>query len=80
MSALGGIPSCTEADTRPVNRMTNSSKNITLATTSLRPVNMMIVFMSKVPSWKTSLVHPEGTSIGSDICDFLKVSDFNGSL
>ena len=23
--------------------------------------------------------HPEGTSIGSDICDLLKVSDFNGS-
>ena len=35
----GGIPACTEADTPPpVNRMTNSSKNITLATTSLRPV------------------------------------------
>ena len=25
-------------------------------------------------------MHPEGTSIGSDNCDFLKVSDFNGSL
>ena len=25
-------------------------------------------------------LHPEGTSIGSDNCDFLKVSDFNGSL
>ena len=24
--------------------------------------------------------HPKGTSIGSDNCDFLKVSDFNGSL
>ena len=24
--------------------------------------------------------HPEGTSNGSDICDFLKVYDFNGSL
>ena len=24
--------------------------------------------------------HPEGTSIGSDNCNFLKVSDFNGSL
>ena len=30
--------------------------------------------------WSSALVHPEGTSIGSDICDFLKVSDFNGSL
>ena len=25
-------------------------------------------------------MHPEGISIGSDNCDFLKVSDFNGSL
>ena len=25
-------------------------------------------------------LHPEGTSIGSDNCDFLKVSDFNRSL
>ena len=33
-----GIPACTEADTPPVNRMTNRCKNITLATTSLRPV------------------------------------------
>ena len=43
MSAPGGcgIPACTEADTPPpMNRMTNSSKNITLATTSLRPVKM----------------------------------------
>ena len=32
----GGIPACTEAD--PVNRMTERCKNITLATTSLRPV------------------------------------------
>ena len=34
----GGIPACTEADTPPVNRITDTSKNITLATTSLRPV------------------------------------------
>ena len=33
----GGIPACTEADP-PVNRMTDKSKSITLATTSLRPV------------------------------------------
>ena len=33
----GGIPACTEADP-PVNRMPDTSKNITLATTSLRPV------------------------------------------
>ena len=33
----GGIPACTEADTPPVNRMTDRCKNITLAT-SLRPV------------------------------------------
>ena len=34
----GGIPACTEAESPPVNRMTNRCKNITLATTSLRPV------------------------------------------
>ena len=37
-----GIPACTEADTPlPVNRMTNRCKNITLATTSLRPVKII---------------------------------------
>ena len=34
----GGIPACTEADIPPVNIMTNRCKDITLATTSLRPV------------------------------------------
>ena len=35
----GGIPTCTEADTpHPMDRITDTSKNITLATTSLRPV------------------------------------------
>ena len=33
----GGIPACTEANP-PVNRITDTSKNITSATTSLRPV------------------------------------------
>ena len=33
----GGIPTCTEADP-PVNRITDTSKIITLATTSFRPV------------------------------------------
>ena len=33
----GGIPACTEADP-PVDRITDTSKNITLATTSLRQV------------------------------------------
>ena len=36
-----GIAACTEVDTS-VNRMTNSSKNITLATNSLRPAIIMI--------------------------------------
>ena len=37
----GGIPACIEADPPPpVNRITDTSKNITLATTSLRPVNI----------------------------------------
>ena len=39
---LGGIPACTEADTPAVNRITDTSKNITLATTSLQPVIMNI--------------------------------------
>ena len=34
----GGTPACIEAEPPPVNRMTNRCKNITLATTSLRPV------------------------------------------
>ena len=29
---------------------------------------------------KTSAMHPEGTSIGSDNCDFSKNSDNNGCL
>ena len=45
LSALGGggggIPACTEADPPPpVDRITDTSKNITLASTSLRPVMM----------------------------------------
>ena len=37
----GGIPACIEAEPPPpVNRITDTSKNITLATTSLRPVNI----------------------------------------
>ena len=40
--------------------------------------------MIKSLTWELSMIvwqsHPEGTSIGSDNCDFLKVSDFNGSL
>ena len=42
------IPACTEADPPPVNRMTNRCKNITLATTSLRPV-IMFGHMTKCP-------------------------------
>ena len=37
MSLGGGIPAGTEADP-PVNRITDTSKNITLATISLQPV------------------------------------------
>ena len=37
---VDGIPACTEADPSPVNRITHTSKNITLATTSLRPVKI----------------------------------------
>ena len=52
VSALGGvcswrgcgIPACTEADTPPCEQMTDRCKNITLATTSLRPVNFISDF------------------------------------
>ena len=37
-----GIPACTEADP-PVNRITDTSKNIILATTSLRSVKILIL-------------------------------------
>ena len=45
VSASGGcgIPACTEADTPPVNRMTDRCKNITLTTTSLWPVKIYVV-------------------------------------
>ena len=42
-SLAGGIPACTEADTPPMNRITHSCKNITLATTSLRSVTTQFV-------------------------------------
>ena len=53
----GGIPASTEADPTPpppppVNRMTNRCKNITLATTSLRPVIIAINNLS----WKLLLL------------------------
>ena len=38
-----GIPTCTEADTPPVDRITDACKNITLATTSLQPVKIRII-------------------------------------
>ena len=39
----GGLPQCLVGyPPPPVNRMTNRCKNITLATTSLRPVKMII--------------------------------------
>ena len=41
----GGIPACTEADPPTVNRITDTSKNITLATTSLRPVKTLITWI-----------------------------------
>ena len=49
VSAPGGcgIPACTEADTPSVNRMTNRCKNITLTTTSLRPVIILFNWKSK---------------------------------
>ena len=58
----GGIPACTEADTPlpPVNRMTNRCKNITLATTSLRPVisNFQVLILKSIctPVDKCSVV------------------------
>ena len=45
----GGIPACTEADFPPANRITDMSKNITLTTTSLRPVNILLYFSVYLP-------------------------------
>ena len=61
----GGIPACTEADTPPVNRMTDRCKNITLATTSLRlviiriwvfppPMNVL-TFHTTLPDWQNTI-------------------------
>ena len=42
----GSIPACTEADP-PVDRITDTSKNVALATTSLRPViNLLVLRMT----------------------------------
>ena len=51
VSAPGGcgIPACTEADIPPVNRMTDRCKNITLATTSLRPVKTRREMKTTIP-------------------------------
>ena len=40
------------------------------------------LFMVRIfhPIPHVTLVHPEGTSNDSDICDFSKVSDYNGGL
>ena len=56
----GGILACTEAETPPpVDRITDTSKNITLATTSLRPV--MTVHLSLCYS-RSSLLSPSLSS------------------
>ena len=41
---------------------------------------LILAFIHFYACVEQGLVHPEGTSIGSDNCDFLKVSDFNESL
>ena len=43
-----GIPACTEADTLPPCGQTHTCKNITLATTSLRPVMKSQSVMAKI--------------------------------
>ena len=50
VSASGGcgIPACTEADTPLVNKMTKRCKNITLATTSLRPVKICVPYFRQL--------------------------------
>ena len=44
------------------------------------PINVYAQFCLNTAKSKFSLVHPEGTSSGSDNCNFSKVSDFNGGL
>ena len=65
-----GIPACTEADIPPVDRMTDRCKNITLATTLLRPVNISS-FDYRVPTFlipSNSLIFPR------PFLDFLRFS------
>ena len=57
----GGIPACAEADTPPVNRITDTSKNITLATTSLRPL------INQVSHSKNGLQPRYDASIDADV-------------
>ena len=45
-----GIPACTEAAPPPVDRMTHTCKNITLATTSLSPVKIVATNDTGFPS------------------------------
>ena len=52
----GYILACTEADPLPMNRMTDRCKNITLATTSLRPVIKENVQNSKQKVTKNKLL------------------------
>ena len=51
----GGIPACTEADTLPVDRMTDTCKNITFVT-SLQTVTTFIVFLPFERSQNTVLL------------------------
>ena len=76
-SAPCGIPPPTPHPPRsrhtspPVNRMTNRCKNITLATTSLRPVNIYIVFALADPRWLSGTSpHTPAVQILSFSCSF----------
>ena len=51
-----GIQACTEADTLPPCGQTHTCKNITLATTSLRPVNMCGSAPAQIHAYATFIV------------------------
>ena len=51
-----GIPACTEADTLPPCGQTHTCKNITLATSSLRPVNMCGSAPAQIHAYATFIV------------------------
>ena len=61
----GGVSQHALRQTPPVNRITDTSKNITLITTSLRPIIMLILYSIGV-----KIMAPGLCSVSNDTCIF----------